>query len=352
MALIRRGKIWWIDLATPGSGERVRRSTGTDLKELAQEYHDRTKADLWKQAKLKEKPIHTWEEAASRWFQSRSGNPNAKNNLHYIRWLTSHLKNRPLRSIDKDLIDSIAEKKAKDKRTGHLHKSKGSEVSPGTVNRYLACLRAILRAAWEWGWLEAVPPVSLHRSTQKRIRFLTREEASRLMSCLPDHLQPIVSFALATGLRQKNILDLEWSQIDREKGTLWIHGDQAKGGRDIRIPLNAEAMRILDEEDGNHQKYVFVYRGRPLGSIGSAFERAVKKAKVGDFRFHDLRHTWASWHVQNGTPLAVLQELGGWASLSMVQRYAHLGESHLKMWADNLSNDTITAQLKDPKSSK
>ena len=350
MSLFRRGKIWWIDIASP-TGERLRRSSGTDQKELAQEFHDRTKADLWKQSKLKEKPVRLWEEAASRWLASRKDNPNALNNAHYLEWLTKYLKGRPLASIDKDLIDSLSEKKAKEKRRGHGFKSSHA-VSSGTVNRYLACLRAVLRASWEWGWIEAVPPVMLHRSPQKRIRFLTREEASRLLSALPPHLVPIVSFALATGLRQKNILGLEWDQVDLGKRILWIHGDQAKGGRNIRIPLSGEAVRILEWEKGRNDRWVFTFQGLPMQTIGGAFDRAVKKAGIGDFRFHDLRHTWASWHVQSGTPLAVLQELGGWASLSMVQRYAHLGESHLKQWAENSSHGTFTAQREDSESSK
>jgi integrase len=294
------------------------------------------------------KAVRTWGEASTRWLSLRKDNPNAPNNLHYLEWLTKHLKNRPLASIDKDLIDSLAEKKAKEKRSGHKWKDTGSSVSSQTVNRYLSCLRAVLRAAWEWGWIDTLPPVTLYEGRPKRIRFLTREEAHRLLSFCPSHLKPIVSFALATGLRQKNILELEWNQVDLTRGILWIHGDQAKGGRDLRIPLNEEAIRILAGEEGKHGRRVFTYQGRPLETIGSAFDRAVRKAKIENFRFHDLRHTWASWHMQQGTPLAVLKELGGWASMDMVLRYGHLGENHLKNWAGNIGNGTFTAQSYPP----
>jgi len=354
MSLFRRGKIWWIDLATPGSGERIRRSSGTDQKELAQEFHDRTKAELWKQSKLKERPSHTWEEAATRWFSTRTDRSNAKNNVRYIEWLTRHLRNRPLSSIGKDLIDSLAEKKVKEKRTGHNHRPSSHSVTSTTVNRYMACLRAVLRAAWEWGWIDSPPPVSLSKSPQKRIRFLTREEAARLLKACPDHMRAIVSFALATGLRQKNILELEWGQLDLGKRFLWIHGDQAKGGKSFHIPLSDEAIRVLEGERGRHEVRVFTYDGKPMETVGASFDRAVKKANLENFRFHDLRHTWASWHVQAGTPLAVLQELGGWASLQMVMRYAHLGKNHLAEWASNTGaissgHDTFTAQTDDKK---
>ncbi|MEC4683401.1 MAG: site-specific integrase [Nitrospirota bacterium] len=349
MSLFRRGKIWWIDLSAPGSGERVRRSSGTDQKELAQEYHDRTKAELWKQSKLNERPSRTWEEAASRWLSSRTEGANAPNNVRYIEWLTKYLKNRPLESINRDLIDSLAEKKAKEKRSGAGWKDKGTSVSLQTVNRYMSCLRSILRASWEWGWIDAPPPVVLSKSPPKRIRFLTRQEADRLMKSCPDHMGALVSFALATGLRQKNILELEWSQVDVVRKLLWIHADQAKGGKDLRIPLSDEAARILEGEKGKHEARVFTYKGRPMETVGGAFDAAVRKAKIENFRFHDLRHTWASWHVQAGTPLAVLQELGGWSNLQMVMRYAHLGENHLAEWASNARADfgdrgTFTAQ--------
>ena len=334
MSLVKRGKIWWIDISGP-TGDRIRRTTGTDKKELAQEYHDRLKADLWKQSKLKEKPSHTWDEAAARWLSARADRSNAKNNVAYIEWLSHHLSGHALSSIDLDTVDRLADLKAKEKRTGHNHKGPGLSVSPSTVNRYLACLRSILRSAWEWGWIESPPPVSLMKTPNKRIRFLSPGEIEKLLSELPPHMRSIVSFALATGIRQKNILDLEWNQIDLDRKTLWIHADQAKGGKNLRIPLSPPAVNILESERGKHVKRVFTYNGRPMETVGQSFDRAVRKAGLENFCFHDLRHTWASLHVQNGTPLAVLQELGGWASLQMVMRYAHLAEHHLSEWASN-----------------
>lgn len=82
-------------------------------------------------------------------------------------------------------------------------------------------------------------------------------------------------------------------------------------------------------------------KGKPPSSAGAAFNhawrKALKRAEISDFRGHDLRHTWASWHIQRGTPLHVLQELGGWSDASMVRKYAHLSASHLAAFADNLA---------------
>lgn len=329
MSLFKRGPVWWIDIASP-TGERLRKSSGTHQKELAQEYHDRLKADLWKQSRLKEKPSHTWEEAADRWLADREEKPNACNNAQYIAWMLKYLKGKPISGIDKDMIDTLRTKKSRE------------GVSPQTVNHYMKTLRAILRAAWEWGWIEAVPSIRLQKIEQKRLRFLTREETDRLLIELPPHMKAIVSFALATGLRQRNILDLAWEQIDLHRRICWIHADQAKARKVLRIPLNQDAIDVLLAQMGKHDLRVFTYKGRPVETIGNSFDRAVKKVGIEDFRFHDLRHTWASWHVQNGTPIAVLQELGGWASLAMVMRYAHLADHHLSEWAEkiNVTNTT------------
>ena len=104
------------------------------------------------------------------------------------------------------------------------------------------------------------------------------------------------------------------------------------------MPLNGEAVAILQKQVGKHCDLVFTFDGKPVGQPSTAaWYKALRRAGIENFRWHDLRHTWASWHVQSGTPLNVLQELGGWASYAMVQRYAHLAADHLAPWADRLA---------------
>ncbi len=118
----------------------------------------------------------------------------------------------------------------------------------------------------------------------------------------------------------------------------WIYPDQAKSGKPIGVPLNEEALSVLRECLGQHEDFVFTYHGRPIIQVNTkAWHSAVKKAELEPFRWHDLRHTWASWHAQAGTPLNVLQVLGGWASAEMVQRYAHLGVVHLMEHAERIA---------------
>lgn len=167
---------------------------------------------------------------------------------------------------------------------------------------------------------------------------------------LPEHLAEMVRFTLATGLRQANVTHLEWSQVDLERRVAWIHADQAKARKAISVPLNAEAVLVLMRQLGKHQQRVFTYQGKPVIDVNTkAWRHALKRVGIEDFRWHDLRHTWASWHVQNGTPLHVLQELGAWESVEMVRRYAHLGQNHLASYAESLCllqvvPDTILAQ--------
>ena len=118
----------------------------------------------------------------------------------------------------------------------------------------------------------------------------------------------------------------------------WIHPDQAKARKAIAVPLNGEAFSIIRRQDGKHPTHVFSYSGEPIRQVNTkAWRKALKRAEIQDFRWHDLRHTWASWHVQNGTPLFALQALGGWESSEMVRRYAHLAADHLSPYADRLT---------------
>jgi integrase len=228
-------------------------------------------------------------------------------------------------------------------------------VSNATVYRFLEVLRAILRKAVnEWEWIDKAPYIRMLKEPTRRIRYLTHNEAERLIAVLPVHMADMVAFTLATGLRRANVTGLEWSQVDLTRRVAWIHPDQAKARRAIAVPLNAEAVILIRKQIGKHAKYVFTYNGNRITQTSTkTWYKGLEAVGIEDFRWHDLRHTWASWHVQNGTPLFALQELGGWESPEMVQRYAHLSAEHLAPYAEKLSGlrgvnvsqcDTIMSQ--------
>src|SRR5690606_38419926 len=113
------------------------------------------------------------------------------------------------------------------------------ESTASTANRYLALVRAILRAARDdWEWVDKVPRVKLYPEPRKRIRWITRDEAARLIAELPPHLAGMARFSLAMGLRQRNVSYLRWDQVDMDRRVAWIHPDQSKYRRAIGVPLN------------------------------------------------------------------------------------------------------------------
>lgn len=129
------------------------------------------------------------------------------------------------------------------------------------------------------------------------------------------------------------------SKVDEYPLLAWP--DQAKVRKAIPVPLNSDALTIINKQAGRHPTNVFCYRGRAITQLSTkAWYKALKRAGIENFRWHDLRHTWASWHVQNGTPLFALQELGGWESQEMVRRYAHLSAEHLAPYANSLCSST------------
>ena len=325
MSLRRRYGSYWIDLRSP-TGERIRRSTGTADKALAEEFHDRLKAELWRIAKLGEKPQRSWNEAVVRWLKEQSHKATIENDKMHFRWLDRHLGGKPLSAITRNAIDRITAVKLAD------------GVSNATVNRVLEVLRAVLRKCVnEWEWLERAPRIRMLKEPTRRIRFLTQLEAQRLLAVLPEHLADMAAFTLATGLRRANVTGLQWSQVDLERRTAWVHPDQAKARKAIAVPLNREAVIIIRKQIGRHATHVFSFKGKPMTQVSTkAWYAALKRAGIENFRWHDLRHTWASWHVQQGTPLYALQELGGWESAEMVRRYAHLASEHLAPYADRL----------------
>jgi integrase len=197
-------------------------------------------------------------------------------------------------------------------------------------------------AAGTWEWITRAPKLEDLPEATSRVRWITQAEAQRLLGAIKTPwLRDVTQFGFSCGLRQANILELEWSQVDLVKRRAWIHPDQAKAGKPIGIPLNSEAVDVIRRQLGKHRQFVFVRKGKPILSWDAAQWTGVcERAEITDFRFHDVRHTWASWHVQNGTPLEKLKELGGWATYEMVLRYAHLAPDHLaehaeavKVWA-------------------
>jgi len=343
MSLFKRNtsSSWYYRLYPPGGGRPLQGSTGTTDKAKAQEFHDRLKADLWDQAKLGHKPRYTWNDAVTQFVEDRADLASIETIKTHLRWLDTHLADIELGAIDKACIDRITRLKRAEHltvRTKAGVKKLARKVKASTVNRVLEVMGSVLVAAVEWEWLDRAPKVAMLREPTKRIRWITQEQAAELLANLPTHLSDMAQFALETGLRRANVTGLQWSQVDLTRRMAWIHPDEAKAGKAIPVPLSDAAIAVLRRQvskkrDVTSIESVFVYRCKSVHQTSTnAWRTGLKKAGIADFRWHDLRHTWASWHVQRGTPLHVLKELGGWETMEMVQRYAHQSATHLAAW--------------------
>lgn len=221
-----------------------------------------------------------------------------------------------------------------------LRAEKLEEASEATVNRHMAWLRSFLRTACHsWEWIDKTPRVPMFRERFDDYRWLTKKEFKALAKHLPDYQRRCAQFAVSTGLRSGPIRSLTWQQVDMRRRVALIKISQSKNSKPLRVPLNDSALTVLRECKGASKKFVFTKDGDqvPREMVNRSWRRAVDAAELEGVRFHDLRHTWATWHAQGGTPLQLLKELGGWSSLQMVLRYAHHAPSDLDKWAKNVS---------------
>jgi integrase len=315
----RRGdsRHWWIDVVLP-DGRRLRQSAKTEKREDAEALIAKLKADVFRAAHLGLKVRHSWQEAVVRYLAMKSHLRDIEKQRAICRKLDPYLGKLMLHEITGDVIWCVCE--------GELKRGR----KPATVNRCLALVRSVLRIARdEWQWIDMVPKVRLLRGEVERDRWLTKDEAARLIAVCPSHLAAMVRFALATGCRAREVAGMEWSRVDLKRGTAWL--DQTKNGTPRGVPLNRDAVAVLKEQVGKHRRFCFTYRGQPIRYelTNSAWQTACGKAKLEDLRFHDLRHTWASWHRQAGTSCDELKDLGGWKTRSMVDRYAKFATENL-----------------------
>ena len=212
----------------------------------------------------------------------------------------------------------------------------GRKRKPATVNRYLAVLsHAFSIAVKDWGWLEGNPlrKVSRLKEPRGRVRVLDDHERERLLASCRNSYEPrlysLVVLALSTGARQGELLRLKWQDIDFNRGVAVVHETKNKSRKALPITglandllRNRSTVRRIDSD------YVFSdSKGNP-SYPRVAWERALKEAQIADFRFHDLRHSAASYLAMNGATLAEIAEVLGHKTLAMVKRYSHLTEQH------------------------
>ncbi|KIU54452.1 integrase [Pseudomonas putida] len=237
-------------------------------------------------------------------------------------------------------------------------------LKDATANRKLAALRGALSKAVEWGILEQHPMAKLkpmRLDTRGRVRFLSGEEEKRLRQSLDDreeriraerdsankwrrerkkeelpdlrertfadHLKPMAIISLNTGLRRGELFNLTWADIDTRQKTLTVVGEGAKSDQTRHIPLNKEALQTIKDWKSQSKGLSLIFpsqTGGPMDNVKKSWDAVLKAAEVSSFRWHDLRHTFASKLAMKGVPLNTIRDLLGHADLKMTLRYAHL----------------------------
>jgi integrase len=253
---------------------------------------------------------------------------------------TSHERNRQVSSLLKQFFASY---KLAEVTPSVVSAYKAKRLSKGysreTVRRELGILRRIFNVAInEWELCRENPASKVLRMFGKtdngRVRYLSDEESERLTFALPGWLKPLVTIARHTGLRRGNIVELTWNQVDLERRAIYV--PRTKNGEAVGIPLTEMAARVLSDQGRvRHFRSPYVFcdrKGRPhsLYKVSMAFKRACERAGVENFRFHDLRHDFASKLVQNGIPIYTVKELLGHKDLRMTARYSHLAPENLR----------------------
>ena len=314
MPLYKRspGGVWWVRI-----GRKTRKSTGTKDRRQAEEFELTLRNRVWRRYKLGDRGALSWNKATERWL--KDSKRARKRDREFLAWL------KP--KIGEDAISAVADSDALDQL-----REDGLEMgwSPSTVDRMMRTVRSVLRSCWRRKEIDQ-PYVPMHGDPEPEPRFLTHAQFRRLCQELPTHLNLAARFAVLSLLRKTSQARLTWNRVDLDKRHAWIPGERTKTGKPFGISLSNEATEVLLEcsrwsPDGDR---VFQYEGKPIGNFHTAaFKKAAKRAGVLPLRWHDLRHTGASWAVQSGVTLQELMVLGNWKTYKSVLIYAHLAPAN------------------------
>ena len=323
MGLFKRGSVWWMSFVY--KGKYYRKSTETENRKLAQRILNKVKGEIAENRWFEKLPGEekTFREMIDKYLVEHSARNKAPKSHIRDKGLAKHL----LTSFGDSIITEITPKPISDYKT----KRREEGASPRTVNYELTLMgHAFNLAIKEWEWCKENPVRKISKEKVHNIieRWMTHEEEQKLLNASIEWLRPILILGIETGLRQSELLNLRWSNVDLFKRTLTIL-EQKNKGKDT-LPLNEKATEILKARmkvrSINNDLVFFNGDGNGIDSrnLLRAFYSATKRAKIENLRWHDAtRHTFATRLVQNGVDIYTVQKLGRWKNISMVMRYAH-----------------------------
>jgi len=277
---------------------------------------------------------HSFKELAGNYTEYVRKQKSFNTKRYFIQNLVSTFGSVPIRRLTTMAVEQY--------QTKFLTDGKAASTS----NRHLATLKHMLAKAVEWQMVEEetlkrIRQIKLLPENNERLRYLSNEECFALISNCANHLKSIVITALNTGMRKEEILSLQWDKnIDLKHGFILL--DKTKSGKRREIPINQTLRNTLQKLVRHlHSPYVFVNNeGKRFKEVVKSFKSALRRSGIKDFKFHDLRHTFASQLVMAGADLPTVKELLGHSTLTMTMRYAHVAPSH-KRKAVELLNNTV-----------
>ncbi|MGH7390793.1 MAG: tyrosine-type recombinase/integrase [Candidatus Rokuibacteriota bacterium] len=326
--IYQRGPTWWLDFVHDGKRHVVRIGKGIN-RTVAREI-----AGVKRAAILKGE--------AGIGGPKRADLPFEKAAEAFMAWAEANKRPRTVRTY-RQCVDRLKQDFT-GRRLGQispfdLERYKRARLDAGVtvmVNRELACLKTLYNRCRDWGKYQGDNPackVKALKESPGRLRYLEPEEEAKLVAEAGEPLRTMILVGVYAGLRLLSEgLTLRWVDVDLRRGLVTVQAAYAKSGRTRTVPLNRAlraALASLHQRAPEGAEYVFAQAdGSPYRSIRTAFQTAVKHAGLKDVTPHVLRHTFASRLAMAGVDLRTIQELGGWASLDMVQRYSHLSPTH------------------------
>ncbi len=319
----RRGSPnWWVRYADP-NGRIVRESTGTSEKTLAKKVLAKKRVLVVEGRHLDKKqiPKTTFFELCEQYWELWGKYKRMKGLSHMLEIWKKGFGNVPVSELHQQRVEKFLNERMTEKK-----------LSPATRNRHLAHLSSLFNRGKEWGLITSNPAQGIKplRENGARTRFLDGDEIERLLGAASESFRPILLTALHSGMRRGEILNLKWADVDFKNSIITVQ--ESKSGKKRMLPMDdtlCETLGVLPTRF--QQGYVFpspVKEGQPRYDFRRQFGNAVKKSDIDNFRFHDLRHTFASHLTMSGVDLMTVKELLGHATLTMTMRYAHLAPDH------------------------
>ena len=324
MSVFKKGRYWHYDFWFKGC--RYVGSTREVGKVAARGYEKDRMEEVRQGLKIQDLPFDKFVPV---YLRLHAGGKKAQK---FYEWTTNvlerHFGKTPLSQIGvKEVQEFKAKRSAQVRGTGE----KARPLATATVNRSLAVLKSMFNKAIDWGNAKENPVrrVKLLKEQNKREYFLSEEEAGRLLAAAPEKVRPIVVAALHTGARRSELLRLNWEDVDFRSKT--IHFRDTKNGTDRAVPMDETLEALLKTQTSRlNGEAVFSGESGRLSAkeLRNGFDKAVRAASLTGLRFHDLRHSYASFLVRAGVPLNTVRELLGHRSLEMTLRYSHLSPDH------------------------